>query len=120
MEISTETIDKVPPKSTSGLRRAGSYHPDVLAIIEEVRKRGVTATKRPGTDAKSNLWDAVGGENPGFVQAEFENYKVASTRALSLRKAGYVGVSRGTTVLASMDSTLDYSEDTAEDADDNE
>lgn len=113
MEIATATVDKVPPKSTSGLRRAGSYHADVLAIIEEVRKRGVQATKRDGTDAKSNLWD---GE---FVSAEFENYKVASTRALSIRKAGYVGVSRGTTVLASMDSTLDYSDD-AEDADDNE
>lgn len=104
MEIQTQTAEAVPPKSTSGLSRQGMYHQDVIDLLAEVRKQGVTATRREGSDPKSNLWDG------NFVVATFDNYKIASTRAMSIRRAGYVGVARGNQVFASMDSELDYSD----------
>lgn len=75
-----EVVDEVPTKKV--VREKGSYHEDVLALIEQVNA-----------------------EEPGkWVTAEFTNDdgeldpKQASVRASTLRSAGFRAYTRGATV----------------------
>lgn len=87
------TTETLPAKKV--VREKGSYHPDVLAIIEVLNKSEVSATPRSGSDPKSNLWEGT------FETFAFEDDKEASARAASLRKAGFVAVVRGNELYAS-------------------